>query len=753
MEELLDKYRNELINKIKLQGIQNKTYEQILLQNFKYFDKNSSGYCNFDIFIIVNHKLNINLQLSEFQTIFFYYDNNKEEIINYTDLINDIFNITNNNIININNNNENNFVNNSNETLNRNGKNIPPYKKPFFEKIIKNLINNELGPGVSLLILYQGFILGDKNLEEKLTLNEFVQIINDNNINLTISDIQILFRYYDLNNDGFFFYENMFDDLINKYIDNKRKIIIKKQSEEILKKLIQKEKGNIQLYSIQNYIFTHNINSNFFYEKLNIIDPNEYYNELINRYLGIKRILNYPRDSLLTEEYLKEILNYISFGIENNDDFNKVLNYIFFNNGNIINNNIINKKIKPKNNSNIQNINEFDVCDYLRKNMIKSGFDNFLNIINNLYSYGNNNFMNKNLFDKIMKEFGINISNEIINIIYKNNTSINFIHFISDLINKYISNDIINIIENIYDKLNMYCLNECGKNINLNFITQFSNCFNQFEKFHFILYEKNFEENNKKDIYDLINNKKNAKIEKDEFILFYKFIHFFINEKGSINIKNIISQHWNKILNKNKNKEPEVILKLKSKLKKRGIRGLMNLHKEFIITCLKNSLISFQDLINVFNNQRISLTKEEIIKIFNLFKYSENQQNFNFTKFISVFKKKLIKERLNIVQKSFEKLDINKNNSVNINSIKNKFNAKNDIRIINKEKNEEEILCEFLDCFDLNLNLIYNKDIFWNKKIINISFDEFANFYEYVSFIYDNDNDFIQLVNNSWNFN
>ena len=348
MEELLDKYRNELLNKIKLQGIQNKTYEQILLQNFKYFDKNSSGYCNFNIFIKVNHKLNINLQLSEFQTIFFYYDNNKEEIINYTDLINDIFNITNNNIININNNNENNFVNNSNETLNRNGKNIPPYKKPFFEKIIKNLINNELGPGVSLLILYQGFILGDKNLEEKLTLNEFVQIINDNNINLTISDIQILFRYYDLNNDGFFFYENMFDDLINKYIDNKRKIIIKKQSEEILKKLIQKEKGNIQLYSIQNYIFTHNINSNFFYEKLNIIDPNEYYNELINRYLGIKRILNYPRDSLLTEEYLKEILNYISFGIENNDDFNKVLNYIFFNNGNIINNNIINKKIKPK---------------------------------------------------------------------------------------------------------------------------------------------------------------------------------------------------------------------------------------------------------------------------------------------------------------------------------------------------------------------------------------------------------------------
>jgi len=31
-----------------------------------------------------------------------------------------------------------------------------------------------------------------------------------------------------------------------------------------------------------------------------------------------------------------------------------------------------------------------------------------------------------------------------------------------------------------------------------------------------------------------------------------------------------------------------------------------------------------------------------------------------------------------------------------------------------------------------------------------VSFEEFANFYEYVSFLYDNDNDFISLVENSW---
>ena len=42
MEELLNKYFSEIDNKIKLQGIANKTNSQILLQTFKYFDKTSS---------------------------------------------------------------------------------------------------------------------------------------------------------------------------------------------------------------------------------------------------------------------------------------------------------------------------------------------------------------------------------------------------------------------------------------------------------------------------------------------------------------------------------------------------------------------------------------------------------------------------------------------------------------------------------------------------------------------------------------
>ena len=738
MEDLLLKYTYELSNKINLLGIRNKSPVDILLQNFKYFDKNSTGFCNYSSFIKVNKKLGIILEPQEFQKIFFYYDTTNEEVINYKDLINDLFNS--NNVINDNSiENNNHILNNTSDIINKENKNIPPNKKPFFEKMINNLINNELGPGVNLLILYQGFILGDKNYRKKLTLNEFVKIMNDNNINLSISDIQMLFHSYNLNNEGFFYYEEMFEDLINKYMNNQRIKILQKKAEEIMNKL--NKNGKIKIYDLNNHIFIPKIYSNFFYNKLSIFDANEYYNELINKYLGIKRILNYPRDSLLIIEIIEDLLKYISFGIQNNEDFIKALDFIFFGNEDSI--------MKDINNTNgnltEKNMNEIDIWSNLRKSFVELGINNFLNMIDYFNQNDTNNCVNKNIFIKIMKDFNININKDL----FKNTNKINHTQFICELIDKFITKEIIDIIENFYNNINISCLNITGKTLNFNFFIQFSNCGKLFEKFHSIFYDKYFHTNNKKDIYDIINNK-NIFIEKAEFIWFYKFQYFFTDQ---INFNEMIHNQWKKILNnKNEsktNKEPEVIIKLKSKLKQRGIRGLMNLHKEFIISCKDLSNISFNDFIKVFNNQRLSLTNEELIKIFNLFKISPKKEILNFTKFMRVFKKALNKERLNIIQNTFAKLDINNNNSVDISFIKKNFNAKDDIRIIKGEKNEEEIICEFLDCFDLNYYCLNNREYMGNNQKIN--FEEFANFYEYVSFIYDKDEDFVKLISNSWN--
>jgi Ca2+-binding EF-hand superfamily protein len=299
----------------------------------------------------------------DFQKIFLFFDINGEGIINYEDFINKIFpesdsqnsqnnqnnqNSQNNNNLNRNKNmiknnspkivnysNTNYFSSYNNKKENsifknifNNKKNVAPYKKPFFDKILNKLLNNDIGPSLALLILQQGFIIGDNNFMNQITIEEFIKIIKNNNIDLSISDIQMLFHSYELNSDGFFYYEEMFNDLLNIYWNNIRQKIAQRKSEEIINSL--KEEGGLQINLLENIVYVEKNYENFFWNKLNLYDANEYYKELMKKYIGLKRVLNCPtRDTFLTLDDLEEIMKYISFGIKNNDDFNKTNNYKF----------------------------------------------------------------------------------------------------------------------------------------------------------------------------------------------------------------------------------------------------------------------------------------------------------------------------------------------------------------------------------------------------------------------------------------
>ena len=188
--------------------------------------------------------------------------------------------------------------------------------------------------------------------------------------------------------------------------------------------------------------------------------------------------------------------------------------------------------------------------------------------------------------------------------------------------------------------------------------------------------------------------------------------------------------------------------KLTLKLKMRGLRGLMNLHKQFIFTCSHNlSEISFSNFVTILKNQKISLEKDECKQIFLKFR-KEHTIFLDFTKFIREFKKPLNEKRLEAVEDAFAKLDADSDDNIFIETIKKKYNPKGDPLLLKGIKNEEEVSTEFLDCFELNYNLLTAVD---NQNVTNVvSFEEFANFYEYVSFLYDDDEQFIKLVNDSW---
>ena len=62
MEDLLRIYRKELFERVGLKKTINKTNEQIILDNFKYFDLNGNNYSSINEFIRVNERIGVKMR-------------------------------------------------------------------------------------------------------------------------------------------------------------------------------------------------------------------------------------------------------------------------------------------------------------------------------------------------------------------------------------------------------------------------------------------------------------------------------------------------------------------------------------------------------------------------------------------------------------------------------------------------------------------------------------------------------------------
>ena len=78
------------------------------------------------------------------------------------------------------------------------------------------------------------------------------------------------------------------------------------------------------------------------------------------------------------------------------------------------------------------------------------------------------------------------------------------------------------------------------------------------------------------------------------------------------------------------------------------------------------------------------------------------------------------------------------------------YDVKNHPDVISGKKNEEEKLIEFIDCFDINNEILNYNNNDYNIKNKNIDFEIFANFYEYIAFVYEEDNNFRNIINSTF---
>jgi hypothetical protein len=225
-----------------------------------------------------------------------------------------------------------------------------------------------------------------------------------------------------------------------------------------------------------------------------------------------------------------------------------------------------------------------------------------------------------------------------------------------------------------------------------------------------------------------------------------------INQKKPNLIEKLINNDFGND-NITKENEQESLRLLNSILKNRGLRGILYLHLEFINSCQDLSKITFDDFVNVIQIQHIGISDLDCKYIFKKFSSKTNENYLDFLSFIRNFKKELNENKLSSVEQVFSFIDINEKDLVPLNVIKKKFKAGKHPDVYSGKRNEEEIILEFLDCFNINYEILNldSKSQTSNNGQNLIDFEIFANFYEYVSFIYPNDKEFDAVVSSSWN--
>ena len=779
--------------------IPNKTEEQILYQQFKFYDLDSSGFCNLQNFIKANDRLGVVLpKIENFEIIFNFFADNEASLLNYRKFIREIFSFK--------------------PKKENNEKNLIKKEENFISILTKKIL--EKGGTFPLLAIVKNLQMEDFEGNKWLNVDNFLKVLQKCKIFLNSEHIRTLFDEYEYFDSGIVKYEILLNIILEQFWDNEKLGLC----EQIYYLLSGNGKKNTNL----------NILKNMFEEILEDTNEKKYFIEFINEYKVIDKnnvnqnmnlkdlvkFLKFYNFGRYTNEYLQNLLNILIDEKEKEKNINKRPSKnrnIQENEGKIINNNLEEGYEDPK-------LNE--VYSKLREGLIYFGRKTLFNFLKHFKFYDNKTkSISKCNFSKMLKNFNVKLSIDDIDIIFKNFSTdkvcntMNYDCFLQDLIISYVSkyrNDIINYI---YDTLLKRAKN-LQREIDITFLKEEYNALNNYFIKEVNENRIDFEECLETFHYSF-NGLKNEKINKKEFCEFYYFISFLIydeddfvdlisnewkihvnyhdleNVKKSINndirlkettekkynknINNINKNEYQKIdtikdyrhkkkynisqnqkLNKkniipnqeeelySKQSEKEALSLLTKKLFKRGLRGILYLYSQFLSLCLDLNKISLNDFILVLKIQHLDLDINSSKKIFNLFSIKIGEESFlDFYNFMRTFKKELNEYKLNIVEEAFSKIDIKGEDKININVVKMKYNAKNHPDVLNGKYSEDEKIMEFLDCFGLCHNIL-KLDSEMKNSMDYVDFEIFANFYEYVSFIYPNDRDFEYIVKSTW---
>lgn len=233
-------FEKELKNKLSLKSSGKTSEEALVIKAFKYFDLDNSGQCSQDEFLKAIAKLGVtgfpNKQLLE---IFESYDTNKNGELDYKEFAGAIFN------------------DEEEEEDNNNNKNNKNDEEEVSEEVRQKLHNSKIMDKFRTIILKRGgtgilglarqFKIFDDNNSKTLDLPELTKAIRDFQVDLSPSEIKILFNIIDADGCG----EIQYDEFLREIrgdMNSKRRSLV----DQAFRKLDNDKSGVIDFEEIKS---------------------------------------------------------------------------------------------------------------------------------------------------------------------------------------------------------------------------------------------------------------------------------------------------------------------------------------------------------------------------------------------------------------------------------------------------------------------------------------------------------------------
>ena len=144
---------------------------------------------------------------------------------------------------------------------------------------------------------------------------------------------------------------------------------------------------------------------------------------------------------------------------------------------------------------------------------------------------------------------------------------------------------------------------------------------------------------------------------------------------------------------------------------------------------------------------RIGLSDRQCEQVFRIFD-RDNSGEISYEEFLRTIRGSMNQFRENIARKAFKILDKDGSGVIDINDVRQNYNAKNHPDVKAGKKTEDEILCEFLDTFEDHYCDVAGQG---DSRDGIVKMNEWLEYYNNVSMSIDDDAYFELMMNNTWN--